>query len=62
MKEQIFIKFNCFKNFNRFSIFRLIQAVLIFCDQVAIIAESADIEVTSVCPKSYPYKLTLNHA
>ena len=46
------------KNYNRLSIFRPIQTVLIFC-ALAPIAKLADFEVTYACPKIYPDKLTM---
>ena len=45
MREKIYIISHWSKNYNRLSIFRPIQTVLIFCSQLAI-AETADFEVT----------------
>ena len=58
LERKIFKKIHRFKNSNTFHIFIPIQTVLGCCDQVPI-AESADFEVPSACPKSYPDKLTM---
>ena len=59
MKEKIYSKnFHWFKIYNRLSIFRPIQTVLIFW-ALAPIAKLADFEVTYACPKIYPDKLTM---